>query len=187
MYSLLRVSLYIASICCMGLGEGINRPPAPFNLNPVYHVHHVRVRCCSLTKTGKYRIYCNSSLCTLLSLITILIISLHFFSLKRTSFTVVGDFINTMKMTFDFNFDLYQAAHQHEYTYTNQSQEKLRIGFPFFRKKISILEMEWSGNLLRKLEFRYKWKPEIFRFTSRKPEKFPFYGMETVKFPVSIS
>ena len=28
------------------------------------------------------------------------------------------------------------------------------VGFPFFRKKISILEMEWSGNLLRKPEFR---------------------------------
>ena len=109
----------------MGLVEGINRPPAPFNLiNPVYHV---RVRCCSLTKTGKYRIYCDNSLCTLLSLITILIISLHFFSWKRTSFTVVGDFINTMKMTFDFNFELYQAAQQHEYTYINQSQEKLSI------------------------------------------------------------
>ena len=57
------------------------------------------------------------------------------------------------------------------------------VGFPFFRKKISILEMEWSGNLLRKPEFRdnsgsngnrnvyglrdVNWK--IFRFTEWKP------------------
>ena len=33
-------------------------------------------------------------------------------------------------------------------------QGALQIGFPFFRKKISILEMEWSRNLLRKPEFR---------------------------------
>ena len=30
--------------------------------------------------------------------------------------TVVGDYINTMKTTFDFNFVLYQAFKQHEYT-----------------------------------------------------------------------
>ena len=30
--------------------------------------------------------------------------------------TVVGDYINTIKMTFDFNFDLYQAVKHHEYT-----------------------------------------------------------------------
>ena len=30
--------------------------------------------------------------------------------------TVVGDYINTMKTTFDFNFDLYQAFTQHRYT-----------------------------------------------------------------------
>ena len=30
--------------------------------------------------------------------------------------TVVGDYINTIKMTFDFNFNLYQAVKQHEYT-----------------------------------------------------------------------
>ena len=29
--------------------------------------------------------------------------------------TVVGDYINTMKTTFDFNFDLYQAVKQHGY------------------------------------------------------------------------
>ena len=29
--------------------------------------------------------------------------------------TLVGDYINTMKTTFDFNFDLYQAAKQQGY------------------------------------------------------------------------
>ena len=31
---------------------------------------------------------------------------------------VVGDYINTMKATLYFNFDLYQAFKQHEYTKT---------------------------------------------------------------------
>ena len=31
-------------------------------------------------------------------------------------YKVVGDYINTMKTTFDFNFDSYQAIKQHEYT-----------------------------------------------------------------------
>ena len=30
--------------------------------------------------------------------------------------TVVGDYINTMKTTVEFNFDLNQAVKQHEYT-----------------------------------------------------------------------
>ena len=30
--------------------------------------------------------------------------------------TVVGDCVNTMKTTFDFHFDLYQAVKQHEHT-----------------------------------------------------------------------
>jgi len=30
--------------------------------------------------------------------------------------TVVGDFINTMKTTFNFNFDLYHAVKQQGYT-----------------------------------------------------------------------
>jgi len=32
--------------------------------------------------------------------------------------TVVGDYINIMKTTFDFNFDSYQAFKQHGYTKT---------------------------------------------------------------------
>ena len=31
-------------------------------------------------------------------------------------YTMDGDFINTMKTTFDFNFDLNQTFKQHEYT-----------------------------------------------------------------------
>ena len=31
-------------------------------------------------------------------------------------YTVVGDYINTPKMTFDVNFYLYQAVKQYEYT-----------------------------------------------------------------------
>ena len=36
-------------------------------------------------------------------------------TLKHTviAFTVVGDYINTMKTTFDFDFDFYQAVKQH--------------------------------------------------------------------------
>ena len=30
--------------------------------------------------------------------------------------SVVGDYINTMKTTFNFNFELYQAVKQHGYT-----------------------------------------------------------------------
>ena len=36
--------------------------------------------------------------------------------------TVVGDYINTIKTTFDFNFDLYQAFIQHR---NNKNKEKL--------------------------------------------------------------
>ena len=38
--------------------------------------------------------------------------------------TVVGDYINTMKTTFDFNFNLDQAFKQHEHT-KNGNKEKL--------------------------------------------------------------
>ena len=37
----------------------------------------------------------------------------------------------------------------------------LALGFPLFWDKISILEMEFSGNVLRKVE----WKPEYLWFT----------------------
>ena len=37
--------------------------------------------------------------------------------------TVVGDFINIMKKTFDFNFDLYSAFIQHGYTKTWEQRE----------------------------------------------------------------
>ena len=35
---------------------------------------------------------------------------------KKLNISVVGHFINTMKTTFDFNFDLNQAVKQHGYT-----------------------------------------------------------------------
>ena len=80
----------------------------------------------------------------------------------------------------------------HAFTYV------FKVGFPFFGKKISILEMEWSGNLLPKPEFwdnscingypKFSDLRHInrknFQFSFCKPEKFPFYRMETVKFPV---
>ena len=34
-----------------------------------------------------------------------------------------GDYINTMKTTFDFNFYSYQAVKQHECTYKEKSRE----------------------------------------------------------------
>jgi len=44
---------------------------------------------------------------------------------------VVGDYINTMKTTFDFIFDLHQAVKQHGYTvhstHKHRSQEKLNL------------------------------------------------------------
>ena len=36
---------------------------------------------------------------------------------------MVGDYINKMKTTFDFNFDLYQAFNQHRYTNTQKEGE----------------------------------------------------------------
>ena len=38
--------------------------------------------------------------------------------------TVVGDYINIVKTTFDFNFDLYQAFKQHGYTKTWKQREE---------------------------------------------------------------
>ena len=38
--------------------------------------------------------------------------------------TVVGDYINIVKTTFDFNFDLYQAFKQHGYTKTRNKREE---------------------------------------------------------------
>ena len=49
----------------------------------------------------------------------------NLFSVPHSN-TVVGDYINTMKTTFDFNFDLYQAFTQHRYT-KNGNKEKLSI------------------------------------------------------------
>ena len=40
---------------------------------------------------------------------------------------VVGDYINTMKTTFDFIFDLYQAFKQHAETHKHGNKEKLSI------------------------------------------------------------
>ena len=39
--------------------------------------------------------------------------------------TVVGDYINIMKTTFDFNYDLCQAFNQHGYTKTWKQREAL--------------------------------------------------------------
>ena len=49
----------------------------------------------------------------------------------RVKCTVVGDYINTTKMTFDFNFDLYQAVSMD--THKQISQEKLSIKKAFFK------------------------------------------------------
>jgi len=43
---------------------------------------------------------------------------LRLLNISVTSPTVVGDYINILKTTFDFNFDLYQAFKQHGYTKT---------------------------------------------------------------------
>jgi len=46
-----------------------------------------------------------------------------YFVKKIQASTVVGDYINIMKITFDFNFDLYQAFKQHGYTKTWKQRE----------------------------------------------------------------
>ena len=47
-----------------------------------------------------------------------LIFCLTLRNISVTSPTAVGDFINILKTTFDFNFDLFQAFKQHGYTKT---------------------------------------------------------------------
>ena len=45
-----------------------------------------------------------------------LVLKILLFYIKSTTVVLVGNYINTMKTTFDFNFDLYQAVKQHGYT-----------------------------------------------------------------------
>ena len=40
---------------------------------------------------------------------------------------MVGDFINIIKTTFDFNFDLYSAFKQHGYTKTWKQREAVNL------------------------------------------------------------
>ena len=47
------------------------------------------------------------------SIFNLIIITVHGVSLLST---VLGDVINTMKTTFDLNFNLYQIVKQHGYT-----------------------------------------------------------------------
>ena len=42
---------------------------------------------------------------------------------KNKDHTVVGDYINIMKTTFGFNFNLHQAFKQHKYTKTWKRRE----------------------------------------------------------------
>ena len=49
----------------------------------------------------------------------------HFY-LSHNSHTMVGDNINIMKTTFDFNFSLYQAFIQHGYTKKHGNKENLK-------------------------------------------------------------
>ena len=49
-----------------------------------------------------------------------------------------GDFINAMKTTFDFDFDLYQTFKQHGYT-KNENKKKLQfISFSLITCKLVI-------------------------------------------------
>ena len=49
--------------------------------------------------------------------------------------TKVGDYINTMKTTLDFNFYLYQAFEQHRYTKTQKQREDVNSKSNFISKK----------------------------------------------------
>ena len=52
-----------------------------------------------------------------------LVLKILLFYIKSTTVVLVGNYINTMKATFDFNFDLYQAVKQHGYTSKQKSRE----------------------------------------------------------------
>ena len=52
---------------------------------------------------------------------------------------MVGDFINIMKTTFDFNFDFYHAFKQHGYTKTWKQKEAVNLkSFSFITCKLVI-------------------------------------------------
>ena len=53
-------------------------------------------------------------------------LQVHFIG-NSSLYTVGGDYINTMKTTFDIYFILYQAVKQHWYTHKYVSQDKLSI------------------------------------------------------------
>ena len=54
-------------------------------------------------------------------------------------YTVVGDNINIMKTTFEFNFNLYQAFKQHRYTKIWKKKEAVNlISFFFITCKLVI-------------------------------------------------
>ena len=52
--------------------------------------------------------------------------------------TVVGDYINIMKTTFDFNFNSYQAFKQHGYSKTRKQREYVNKSFSLFTCKLGI-------------------------------------------------
>jgi len=58
--------------------------------------------------------------------------------------TVVGDYINIMKTTFDFNFDSYQAFKQHGYTKTWKQREAVNL------KSFSLFTFELKSLLTSK-------------------------------------
>ena len=53
----------------------------------------------------------------------IMILSESFSFFRKMVSTLVGDYINTIKTTFDLKFDLYQAVKQHGDTKTLKSRE----------------------------------------------------------------
>ena len=69
---------------------------------------------------------------------------------KKTHIFVI---FNGLRFSFNVFHTVFKSLFS-SYKFYNLISEACLLGFPFFRKKISILEMEWSGNLLRKPEFR---------------------------------
>ena len=67
---------------------------------------------------------------------------------------MVGDYINTMKTTFDFNFVLYQAFKQHGYTNRMKKERNCQLqGFSLIKRKLVIRKNLDNKNLNKKVVF----------------------------------
>ena len=84
------------------------------------------------------------------------------FLIKWKKFTVVGDYINIMKTTFDLNIDLYQAFKQHGYTKTWKQRETVNLkSFTLFTCKLAIKKKLVQIKMSSSLYWYYRLPPYI--------------------------